>query len=68
MATNIVLQDKYFDKIDHSNDACFYLPDLNPGEPVILLGQCDRSIAGVPDFNIEKVRSPSSTTMSKHLL
>ncbi|XP_038206910.1 uncharacterized protein LOC119828739 [Zerene cesonia] len=46
-----VLDSRYYEKIDHSADACFYLPELAPGEPVILNGQCDTSILPVANFN-----------------
>ncbi|XP_069360734.1 uncharacterized protein [Maniola hyperantus] len=46
-----VLQSKYYERIDQSNNACFYLPDLPPGEPVIFSGQCDRDIPVVQNFN-----------------
>lgn len=56
MANNVVLEDKYFEKIDHSNEACFYLPELEPGEPVILPGPCDDNIEGIENFYIERVK------------
>ncbi|XP_045776254.1 uncharacterized protein LOC123874798 [Maniola jurtina] len=46
-----VLQSKYYEKIDQSDNACFYLPDLPPGAPVVFNGQCDRSIGVVPNFD-----------------
>ncbi|KAJ8714188.1 hypothetical protein PYW08_007808 [Mythimna loreyi] len=54
MIGNDVLGDQYFEKIDHSNEACFYLPELDRGEPVILPGPCDDNIEGIPNFDIEK--------------
>ncbi|KAJ8723730.1 hypothetical protein PYW07_007710 [Mythimna separata] len=54
MEGNKVLEDRYFEKIDHSNEACFYLPELEPGEPVILPGPCDDNIEGISNFDIEK--------------
>ncbi|RVE53897.1 hypothetical protein evm_001559 [Chilo suppressalis] len=47
-----VLSDEYFERIDQSDDACFYLPNLAPGDPVIFRGQCNDSITGVPNFNV----------------
>ncbi|XP_050551207.1 uncharacterized protein LOC118275267 isoform X6 [Spodoptera frugiperda] len=49
---NIVLGNEYFEVIDHSDEACFYLPEIEAGEPIILPGQCDTTIGGILDFNI----------------
>ncbi|XP_047033930.1 uncharacterized protein LOC124640271 isoform X1 [Helicoverpa zea] len=54
VASNVVLQDTYFERIDQSDEACFYLPELERGEAVILPGQCDTSIRGIPNFDITK--------------
>lgn len=35
---------------DHSDDACYILPIIEEGEPVILQGQCDPNIPVVQDF------------------
>ncbi|XP_026333313.1 uncharacterized protein LOC113240270 [Hyposmocoma kahamanoa] len=45
-----VLNNNYFENIDHNDNACFYLPELAPGEPVILVGQCDLNINVVQNF------------------
>ncbi|CAG9789457.1 unnamed protein product [Diatraea saccharalis] len=45
-----VLGQQYFEHVDQSLDACFYLPDLEPGEPIILVGQCDPNITVAPNF------------------
>ncbi|CAG4957190.1 unnamed protein product [Colias eurytheme] len=47
-----VLDQRYYDNIDQSADACFYLPELGPGEPVILNGQCDTTIQPIQNFNV----------------
>ncbi|KAF9816947.1 hypothetical protein SFRURICE_016828 [Spodoptera frugiperda] len=49
---NIVLGNEYFEVIEHSDEACFYLPEIEAGEPIILPGQCDTTIGGILDFNI----------------
>uniref|UniRef100_A0A2A4JV19 Lipocalin/cytosolic fatty-acid binding domain-containing protein n=1 Tax=Heliothis virescens TaxID=7102 RepID=A0A2A4JV19_HELVI len=54
VANNIVLQENYFETIDQSDEACFYLPELERGEAVILPGQCDTTIRGVPNFDISR--------------
>ncbi|XP_037294072.1 uncharacterized protein LOC115446804 isoform X2 [Manduca sexta] len=46
-----VLDNRYFESIDHTDEACFFLPELAPGEPIILPGQCDRNIRAVQNFN-----------------
>ncbi|PZC77812.1 hypothetical protein B5X24_HaOG202923 [Helicoverpa armigera] len=54
VASNVVLQDTYFERIDQSDEACFYLPELERGEAVILPGQCDTSIRGITNFDITR--------------
>lgn len=49
----VVLNDDYFEETEHSVDACFYLPDLEPEDPVIFTGQCDDTIPVVANFNEE---------------
>ncbi|CAH0690321.1 unnamed protein product [Spodoptera exigua] len=51
---NIVLSNNYFEVIDYSDDACFYLPEIEAGEPIILPGTCDTSIRGISNFKIEE--------------
>ncbi|CAK1583857.1 unnamed protein product [Parnassius mnemosyne] len=51
---NVVLRDEYYKDIDQSNRGCFYLPDLAPGEPVILPGQCEPNIQVVQNFNLTR--------------
>ncbi|CAH0728579.1 unnamed protein product, partial [Brenthis ino] len=46
-----VLDNKYYEKIDQSDAGCFYLPETNPGEPVLFDGQCDPNIPVVQNFN-----------------
>ncbi|XP_052744153.1 uncharacterized protein LOC112046433 [Bicyclus anynana] len=46
-----VLHEKYFEKIDQSDNACFFLPDILPGQPVIFNGQCDSNIPVLQNFN-----------------
>ncbi|XP_041970035.1 uncharacterized protein LOC121726651 [Aricia agestis] len=47
----VVLDDRYFEDIDHSDRACFYLPDIPAGEPFIIDGQCDTNIQGIANFD-----------------
>ncbi|KPJ13950.1 Apolipoprotein D [Papilio machaon] len=46
-----VLDNRYYESIDQSNNACFYLPDIAPGQPIILPGECDPNISVVQNFN-----------------
>ncbi|KAL0819468.1 hypothetical protein ABMA28_007573 [Loxostege sticticalis] len=46
-----VLEQRYYEPIDQSLEACFFLPELAPGEPVILVGQCDPNITVVQNFD-----------------
>ncbi|CAH2094770.1 unnamed protein product [Euphydryas editha] len=46
-----VLDQRYYENVDQSNSACFYLPEIPPGQPVILNGQCDPNISVVQNFS-----------------
>ncbi|XP_075983119.1 uncharacterized protein LOC142981240 isoform X2 [Anticarsia gemmatalis] len=52
LANNVVLENRYFENIDQSDRACFYLPEIAPGQPIVLPGQCDTTIRGVENFNL----------------
>ncbi|XP_072929716.1 uncharacterized protein [Epargyreus clarus] len=51
MSNHVVLDQRYYEDIDHSEDACFFFPDLAPGAAVIVPGQCDPNISVVQNFN-----------------
>ncbi|CAF4867626.1 unnamed protein product [Pieris macdunnoughi] len=51
MSNVVVLESRYYENVEQTDDACFYLPDLAPGEPVILEGRCDLDIPVVENFN-----------------
>lgn len=55
IATNVVLDNVYYEPIDQSDRACFHLPNLAPGEPVILPGQCDPNINAIRNFDATRV-------------
>lgn len=57
IAGNRVLENQFYESIDQTDEACFYLPDIEPGEPVIFPGQCDPNIRGVENFNASGVRN-----------
>lgn len=50
-----VLDNIYYEPIDQSDETCFYLPDLAPGEPVVIPGQCDQNISVVQNFDAASV-------------
>ncbi|KAI8424832.1 hypothetical protein MSG28_006760 [Choristoneura fumiferana] len=50
----VVLDNVYYEPVDQSDPACFFLPELEPGEPIILPGQCQTDIPVVQDFNAER--------------
>lgn len=51
------LLEEYYITSDQSDEACFYVPDVNPNEAPIFRGQCE-TISGVQGFDIQRV-SPS---------
>jgi hypothetical protein len=55
LSNDDVLDQRYFEDINQSDEACFYLPVLKPGEPVVFPGQCDETIPAVPNFNVSRV-------------
>lgn len=52
-----VLREEFFEVVDQSDYGCFYFPDLEPGEPVVLPGQCDSDsvIPVMTNFNASAV-------------
>lgn len=50
-----VLQQKYFEEIKQTDEACFYLPEHVPGQTVTFIGQCDENIPVVQNFNVNRV-------------
>ncbi|XP_049878078.1 uncharacterized protein LOC126375226 [Pectinophora gossypiella] len=52
MASVDVIDQRYFEPVSQTSDACFYFPDnIQPNSFVILPGQCDPNIAVVQNFN-----------------
>lgn len=41
--------------IDHSDIACYVLPVIEPGQSIILPGQCDENIAVQQNFDVAAV-------------
>lgn len=48
------LLEEYYITSDQSDEACFYVPDVNPNEAPVFRGQCE-TISGVQGFNIQRV-------------
>lgn len=55
IAGNAVLDNDYYEPVAQTDDACFYLLDIEPGEPVIFPGQCDTNIRGIENFDASRV-------------
>ncbi|CAH2211561.1 jg11476 [Pararge aegeria aegeria] len=47
-----VLDDRYYETRDHSNQGCFYYPEPEAGKPVVFPGQCDPGIQAAANFNM----------------
>lgn len=56
MQNNVVLDQRYYQTVLHTTSACAYLPELNPGDDIVLPGQCDTNIQGIAGFDTLKVR------------
>lgn len=54
MAGIDVIDQRYFETINQNDNACFYLPDLAPGEPPVFPGQC-ANFNAVPNFDPGRV-------------
>lgn len=64
MANIDVLDEQYFEDIDQSDEACFFLPEVAPGEEVVFPGQCDSNIPVVQNFRAADVSlNPSHSTL-----
>lgn len=46
-----VLNDRYSQPVEQSDEACFYYPEVDPNSPVIFRGQCDLNLDVVTDFD-----------------
>lgn len=50
-----VLNERYYQQRDHSDQGCFFYPEPEQGKPVVFPGQCDNTIQAVPNFNMASV-------------
>lgn len=50
-----VLNNRYYETIDNSDEGCFYFPTPGLNTPVIFRGQCDQSINTVMNFDAVRV-------------
>lgn len=57
----VTLRNEYFEPIDQTDYACFFFPDLAPGEPVIVPGQCEPNVPVMQNFDASLVRFSSIT-------
>lgn len=46
-----VLNNRYYETIDHSDTACFYYPEVDGSSTVVFPGQCDENINVVTNFD-----------------
>lgn len=51
-----VLDQRYYEVKDQTDEGCFFYPEAIPGEPVYFPGTCDDSIATVTDLDVARVR------------
>lgn len=49
------LRQQYYEATDQSEDACFYVPELNVNEAPIFRGQCDENVVGLTNFDASRV-------------
>lgn len=49
-----VLNNRYYQLIDRSDDACFYFPEPS-SDPVVFRGQCNENITVVQNFDAARV-------------
>ncbi|KAH9643023.1 hypothetical protein HF086_013584 [Spodoptera exigua] len=47
------LKNTYYVETDQSSETCFFYPTIAPNSEVIIPGQCDESITGVAQFNLD---------------
>ncbi|GBP17936.1 Apolipoprotein D [Eumeta japonica] len=50
--------------VDQSEQACYELPVIEEGNPVILPGQCDSNIAVVNNFNLDQYKARNFATVN----
>lgn len=50
-----VQADEVMYNVNHEDDACYTLPILEEGEPIILPGTCDEDISPVNNFDVQAV-------------
>lgn len=45
------LDQQYYQATNQTDEACFYVPEVNVNEAPVFRGQCDDNIVGVTNFN-----------------
>lgn len=61
-----VLRDEYYEVVDQSDEACFFLPEVT-GDVVIFPGVCDQDIPVVQDFRAADVSHEISKILFKDI-
>lgn len=66
MSEVTVLDQRYYDDVDQSPSACFFLPEIPPGQPIILNGQCDPNITVVENFRAADVSTSYKLSLNHY--
>jgi len=48
------LSEDYYQTTDQSAETCFYYPNIALNDDIILPGQCDQTISGIPNFDVNE--------------
>ncbi|CAH1637879.1 unnamed protein product [Spodoptera littoralis] len=48
------LHEDYYQTTDQSAETCFYYPNIALNDDIILPGQCDQTVSGIPDFDVNQ--------------
>ncbi|XP_022818056.1 uncharacterized protein LOC111350651 isoform X1 [Spodoptera litura] len=48
------LSEDYYQTTDQSAETCFYYPNIAINDDIILPGQCDQTISGIPNFDVNE--------------
>nr|QLC28933.1 apolipoprotein [Spodoptera frugiperda] len=54
VSTTQGLKEMYYQATDQSTETCFYYPNIALNDDIIIPGQCDQTISGVPSFDVDK--------------
>nr|CAB3508325.1 unnamed protein product [Spodoptera littoralis] len=48
------LNEDYYQNTDQTEETCFRYPNITLNDDIIIPGQCDQTISGIPDFNLNQ--------------